>query len=179
MNITNVNKINDYVSLGGQQVIINLNELRTIEHDCKTPDEINKYVQSFPTNAFAEGMIDERDNVYGIFHNRPTLGNLINEAKTRALNNQEVFFCRERAILAHVILASIGIPSIIVSGSNNNNDRHSFVIYWHKKVAKVLDPQQRYNTTSKNPYNYGDYVNNLSIQVLVMPNDIIEGYSLL
>ena len=178
MFINNVNKINDYVSLGGQRVIIDLNELSRIEHNCKSPDEINNRVQSYPTDAFVRGWTDVRNQVYRNYNNRPTLGNLLNDAKIMAQNNQEVFFCRERAILAHVILASIGIPSIIVSGSNNN-DRHSFVIYWHKKVAKVLDPQQRYNTTSKNPYNYGDYVNNLSIQVLVMPNDIIEGYSLL
>ena len=178
MFINNVNKINDYVSLGGQQVIINLNELRTIiEHDCKTPDEINKYVQSFPTNAFAEGMIDERDNVYGIYHNRPTLGNLINEAQTRALNNQEVFFCRERAILAHVILASIGIPSIIVVANDRRGRRHAFVQYWHKSVAKILDPEQRFLPTSYDPDAYHGYIYNVNTKELVRPNHILEGYA--
>lgn len=158
------------------RVIINLNELRLIEHQCNTPEDVNMYVHRYPTDASAP-LHDYRNTFYGVFQNAPTLGLLIIGAIVAMPFGEGVFFCRERAIFAHVILASMGIPSIIVSADDNNGNRHVFVKFWHKRVAKILDPQQRYLPTNINPDAYNGYVHNVSVQVLVEPNNVLEGYS--
>ena len=176
MRTDNIIYLTDYVSGDHtQRVGIILNELDEIGNTCQTPEDVNQYVHTFPTDASAE-LTNCRNLIYGLYQNAPTLGQLIYAATLVSQINLEVFYCRERAILAHVILASIGIPSIIVVANDELGRRHAFVKYWHKSVAKILDPEQRFLPTSYNPDAYHGYIYNVNIKELVRPNHILEGY---
>lgn len=169
MNIDNIKIVNgEYTAKSGSKLLIDLEDISTRFTDVNdSPSDVFEYCKAQKRKS------DEAKELRHRIYAEKVQGVLLSE-----IFEKEVPYCRERSVLAHIILAQKGIPSVIISASSDNS-RHSFVLFKEKGQVYVLDAEkkvmQKLGATEK--YGVKQYSKDIVAHVLVEPKNTKSQYS--
>ena len=160
-----------YVATNGtSKIIVSEEDMKNFEEPAKlqTPQDVLAYCHR---KRIADDPKAKRNELYKLHPEGVNLSMLFEHS---------VQYCRERSVLAHILLVQLGIPSVIVSASSQDS-RHSFVLYKKNDVINVLDAEKNqmvqlangsfYTRSSGKTYKYDP-----SHQILVFPRTLRDGY---